>query len=276
MQEDRRELSPVPFSSDEDKTRREYRITGIKDTMRSTALQVTTTTTLLLAFSATRLLALDPSQNDNHDIEPLALERREPLLYNPPGYDSDDRAGNPRASVGESSGSSVVLQPSPTQVPHASAINPVQPATTTDCQQPLATFFITHAAILSCPLCSTGGGGGGGAGQEDSNSSGNSSAKAPTSQSSQQTGALHSQANMIENLTVTIKNPSTTSSFGAGSPATDIHCHVDWDTSVAAANKFPIAKQMECDHDEQNQLNAVVEKQAKGAAAGFYLFVWNK
>ncbi len=58
--------------------------------------------------------------------------------------------------------------------------------------------------------------------------------------------------------------------------ATEISCHLTWDTSIASPDKYPIAKQMFCDHDSYNQFNAVLEKQASGILAGFYLFVWNK
>lgn len=176
----------------------------------------------LFALSTTPLLTLATSPNDRNAGATSSTPPRRNAFVASPNYDNRESHSNPHAS-------SSSIEPSSTVVPLASSTITTTPANQTiECQQPLASFMITHAAIIGCPACGTN----------------------------------------KENLTVTIQNPAAN---GAS-----IACHVSWDTSAAGPGKFPIASQMECDKDAENQLNAVVEKQASGVAAGFYLFVWNK
>ena len=116
------------------------------------------------------------------------------------------------------------------------------------CVPPLETFTVAHATISACPSCGLTGSG--------------------TSTNKSSSTAHNSQQSAMETFNVTFLNPD--------SRTANISCRLIWDTSPASPDKFPIANQMDCDKDKYNQLNAVVEKQTSGAAAGFYLFVWNK
>ena len=89
---------------------------------------------------------------------------------------------------------------------------------------------------------------------------------APANQTAQ--GTANSTHSKLETFEVNFLNPTRITE--------EIGCHLTWDTSAASPDKYPIAKQMTCDINKENQLNAVLEKQASGISAGFYLLVWNK
>ena len=219
---------------------------------------------LRLAISAGPLLTLAASQNARH--EGIALQHRnaKPIFCHPPIYDHNDDSLD---SVTNGSSSN---RPPTTVSAGAFGIVTAKAEETTACQQPLATFTITHAAILMCPLCGVGGPKSGGNSDGSGDSNNQTSGTNQTGKTNPTGPPLETKAHVgnMENLTVTILNPAR---GGA-----DIHCRINWDTSAASPDKFPVAKQMDCDKDERNQLNTVVEKQASGVAAGFYLFVWNK
>ena len=153
---------------------------------------------------------------------------------------------NPPAHDGEHSSQTTTVKPLSTAT--APTPNVTSPAGSVACLPALESFVLTHAAISACPLCPQMG------------------IETPTNQSNQ---TMHnSQQSTMESFNVTFSNPDPR--------AADITCRLNWDTSAASPNKFPVAKQMDCDKDVHNQLYAVVEKQASGVASGFYLFVWNK
>ena len=161
----------------------------------------------------------------------------EPRFYNPPRVTSSLSSFTPTTDTNDQFTS-----------PAVPAQNSAFPSGAIACVPAIQTFTLTHASISACPDCIP------------------PDRAAATNQSVPDVYNFTNRT--LENFEFRFLNPTPT--------AEDISCHLTWDTSLASPDKYPIAKQMFCDNNTYNQLNAVLEKQASGVTAGFYLFVWNK